>query len=73
VFGFLLTFPHISFIIAVLHFIAVVLLTHIFCEAAEVGSVITSVWVGVILPFLIEVWHVVRLFIFKTDFYYIRE
>jgi hypothetical protein len=71
--GLLLTVPHVSFLIAVLHFLAVVLLTHMFCEGEEVSFLIGAVWIGVILPLGIELWQAVRLFVFKTDFYYVRE
>jgi hypothetical protein len=73
VMGFLLTVPHINFVIAFLHFIAVVMITHVFAETASVSFLIGAVWIGVILPFFIELWYVLRLFVFRTDFYYVRE
>jgi hypothetical protein len=73
VFGFLLTVAHVSFLIAMLHFVAVVLLTHFYCEYGHIGFLITAVWIGVIAPFLIEVWRIVQLFVFKADFYYVPE
>jgi hypothetical protein len=56
-----------------LHFVAVVLLTHFFCDYADIGYLIGAVWIGVVAPLLIEAWRVVQLFVFKTDFYFVPQ
>lgn len=69
VFGLLATHAHISFFIAMLHFIAVMLVTHMVCHKASVGYLISAIVIGVLVPSVIEIWNLLEIFVFKAYFY----
>jgi hypothetical protein len=62
--------PHLNFFIGFLHFIGVLLVTHVALEAAPAGFFITGIVFGVLLPIVVEIWNVLALFVFKKDFYF---
>jgi hypothetical protein len=68
--GLLSTQAHISFFIAMLHFIAVILVTHMVLVNASRAFLICAVVFGILLPIVIEIWNLLSLIVFKSDFYF---
>jgi hypothetical protein len=71
--GLLLTHADTSMFIGFLHFIGVVLMTHMAVKNASADFLIAGVVIGAIVPALIEVWNLLQLYVFKSDFYSGRE
>lgn len=69
IFGIVTTVAHLSFIEGVLHLIGTVLLSYAVYDNAHRNFVICGVFFGVMLPFLMELWQILCIFVFKTDFY----
>ena len=67
--GFLTNKPYINFVIGVLHFIAVILCTHLTVKFASFNFLICAVAFGVLLPSLIEIFNIISIACFKNDFY----
>jgi hypothetical protein len=68
--GLLANQAHICFLIAMLHFIAVILVTHMVIAEAPLAFLISAIVFGTILPLLIELWNLLAIFVFKSDFYF---
>lgn len=69
IFGFASTLVQLCFIEAFLHFIGIILIGYCIVEEAHINFIICGVVFGVYVPALMELWQVISLFIFKTDFY----
>ncbi|EAX89882.1 hypothetical protein TVAG_153270 [Trichomonas vaginalis G3] len=69
IFGIVTTVAHLSFIEGVLHLIGVILMSHALFQNAHRNFVICGVFFGIMLPFLMELWQLISIFVFKTDFY----
>lgn len=69
IFGFTSTNASLSFIEACLHFIGTVLVSNTVMQPASSDCIICGAFFGVMLPFLLELIQIIKLFCFKTDFY----
>lgn len=67
--GFLTNKPYINFVIGVLHFISVVLCTHLTVKRASFNFYICAVAFGVLFPSLIEIFNLISILCFKNDYY----
>ncbi|OHS93409.1 hypothetical protein TRFO_11827 [Tritrichomonas foetus] len=67
--GFLTNKPHINFVIGTLHFIAVILSTHMIVKHQSFDFMICAVAFGTILPAIIEIYNLISILCFKNDFY----
>lgn len=67
--GLLSTHAHISLLVAILHFIGVILITHMVCKNGSINFLICAVVFGIILPSVIEFWNILQIVAFKAYFY----
>ncbi|KAK8882349.1 hypothetical protein M9Y10_044991 [Tritrichomonas musculus] len=67
--GFLTNKPSTNFVIGGLHFIAVVLCTHLITQRASFNFMICAVAFGILLPSLIEIFNLISILCFKNDYY----
>ena len=68
--GFITPKAHMSFLISVLHFIGTLLLYIYIIHDRSIGLIISAVVIGILLPFLIELWNIFGIFVFKRSFYF---
>ena len=68
--GFLANKPATNFVISVLHFIGVVLTTHMIVNYADIDFLICAAVFGAFLPGFVEIFNIISLFAFKNDYYY---
>lgn len=73
VFGFMANYPYKTIFLSMLHFIGIVLCTHMVIDFASINFLIFGVFFGMIVPSLIEIYNIVLLFAFKKDFYVPRK
>lgn len=58
-----------SFTIGFLHLIGVLLITQMIIQHESKNFLICGIFFGIFLPFFVELWTVLQLFVFKVDFY----
>ena len=67
--GLVTTRAHVSFLMGTLHFIAIILLTHMVTKNASVNYLICAVVFGIIVPAVIEIWYILEIAVFKSRSY----
>lgn len=67
--GMVTTRAHVSFFMGVLHFIALILITHMVEKNASGDFLICAVVFGLILPALVEIWNILGIVVFKAYYY----
>ena len=67
--GLLSTHAHISFLVGMLHFLGVILITHMVSQNGSVNFLICAVVFGIIVPAVLEFWNILEIVAFKSYFY----
>ena len=73
VLGFMANYPHLNMFISILHCIGILLATLFTVNYWSLNYLICGCFFGIIVPGLMEIYNIICLFAFKSDFYIPRN